>query len=273
MSILLGALLVLWGLFRIIGPRPQTERPQESADDNDERGRIGLMVIKASGLVLVTIGFAIGVAIFLPTGGTDNLTAMERIDALQTLLTAYLPLLGTWVGTVLAFYFSRDNFKVAADATQKLVQSVAEERLQGLKVANKMIRFGDIREPKDLTKDADTTLDALHDLVSDFDNEITRIVVHDNNRGHAVIHDSTIYRLKASDTKPATLKEILENEMAKQFIFKIGFVGETATLADVQRQMDAIPRCRDVFVTSTGLRTEPVIGWVTDRIVAREARG
>jgi hypothetical protein len=47
-----------------------------------------------------------------------------------------------------------------------------------------------------------------------------------------------------------------------------GFVPVTATLDQVRALMKKIPDCRDVFVTRTGMKDEPVEGWVTDVMIA-----
>jgi len=42
----------------------------------------------------------------------------------KTAFTAIIGLDGTWVGAVLAFYFSKENFDAASASTQKLVDSI-----------------------------------------------------------------------------------------------------------------------------------------------------
>src|SRR5215216_1658496 len=62
------------------------------------------------------------------------------IDRAQNVFNAVLPLFGTWVGTVLAYYFSRENFAAASDSTQQLVRDLKEERLNSTLVADVMIK-------------------------------------------------------------------------------------------------------------------------------------
>ena len=47
-------------------------------------------------------------------------TAGQESDTAKLLLSSILPLLGTWVGTVLAYYFAKENFESAARATGRL---------------------------------------------------------------------------------------------------------------------------------------------------------
>ena len=37
-----------------------------------------------------------------------------------------------------------------------------------------------------------------------------------------------------------------------------------ATLAEAKRAMEDIPDCSDVFVTTTGRKSDPVVGWLTN---------
>src|SRR5688500_3297632 len=65
------------------------------------------MVITGVALLAVVSGVAIGFA------GTDDRPEMARL-----VFASAVPLVGTWVGTVLAFYFARENLE-AASASQR----------------------------------------------------------------------------------------------------------------------------------------------------------
>jgi hypothetical protein len=46
------------------------------------------------------------------------------------------------------------------------------------------------------------------------------------------------------------------------------FVGSEATLAEARIAMEAARSCYDVFVTDSGSAQDPVLGWLTDVIIA-----
>ena len=46
------------------------------------------------------------------------------------------------------------------------------------------------------------------------------------------------------------------------------FVGTQATLGEAKLAMNNTPQCYDVFVTDTGKPNEPLLGWITDIIIA-----
>ena len=44
----------------------------------------------------------------------------DRSEMIRLVFASVLPLIGTWVGTVLAFYFARENLQAATDSTVRL---------------------------------------------------------------------------------------------------------------------------------------------------------
>jgi hypothetical protein len=44
----------------------------------------------------------------------------NRAETSRLVFSSVLPLLGTWVGTVLAFYFARENLAAATESTLRL---------------------------------------------------------------------------------------------------------------------------------------------------------
>src|SRR5689334_19846131 len=82
------------------------------------RERLALLVTVFS---FVIIGVISGLAIGL---------ADKPGDAAKNLLTILLPVLGTWVGTVLAFYFARENLEAAAAATADTLRLTRRQTAQ-----------------------------------------------------------------------------------------------------------------------------------------------
>jgi len=67
-----------------------------------------------------------------------------------------------------------------------------------------------------------------------------------------------------------TLADVLEEqpEVAKMFVNAAAFVHSGATLGEAKSAMNKKRDCRDVFVTATGNANEPVLGYVTDVLIA-----
>lgn len=66
--------------------------------------------------------------------------------------------------------------------------------------------------------------------------------------------------------KPAVLL-LSDPEFKSKLETSFAVVPQTATLADAKRAMESTPWCQDTFVTRTGTRTEPIIGWITNVII------
>jgi hypothetical protein len=67
----------------------------------------------------------------------------------KDILTFTLPVLGAWVGTVLAFYFSKENFEAANRSVREMVnQMSARDRLQSVLAKAVMIPRASISDIK-----------------------------------------------------------------------------------------------------------------------------
>ncbi|MBV7336890.1 hypothetical protein KFU94_53410 [Chloroflexi bacterium TSY] len=92
----------------------------------------------------ITIAAVIGIIILSTTIIAAASEGMSS-DAAQHVLNTVLPLFGTWVGTVLAYYFSRENFDAATASTQRLVRQLSpEERLRSIPVSEVTIKIQDM---------------------------------------------------------------------------------------------------------------------------------
>jgi hypothetical protein len=118
-------------------------------------------------------------------------------------------------------------------------------------------------------------------LTSHFDkHRLNRIPVFDGgDRPLLIVHRSMInsYIVRkvaggaAASLADITLAQLLAEEPELKRLFETSFdvVAEDARLNEVRTKMAANAECYDVFVTATGKRDKPVIGWLTDVIVAQ----
>lgn len=204
-------------------------------------------------------------------------------QASQTVMTAILPLLGAWVGAVIAFYFSSKNLDSATKNIKDLYSGLSgQEKLKLVPTKDKMIP----KEKMFYKKNSDDTKLLLGKMLSDLDKtqKGNRIpVLNDNDHPRYVIHRSIIDNFiakkaveesgKATDVK--TLSGTIKNQTLSDLVeknpnlkYSAGVIREESTLADVKKLMDALGKnCQDIFVTKTGSYNEPVVGWVTNIII------
>ncbi|MFJ5695521.1 hypothetical protein ACIP9X_16935 [Arthrobacter sp. NPDC093125] len=227
------------------------------ARDNLAKWILGL---GASGIVAVSLA-----AILWATD--DGRPEMARL-----VFTSILPLFGTWVGTVLAFYYVRDNLDAATAST---------ERILGLKpttpVTDVMIPAGKIISFR-LQPGTSAASVVLSDLYKSMVSAgVSRIPILENTGAVAyIVHKSTIDAYAAiQNTKPDSLSKTIQDLADDSVLFKkrieaIGIVGPHAVIAEARRNMSSISDCQDIFVTAGGAPKDPVIGWLTNVVLAAD---
>jgi CBS domain-containing protein len=241
-----------------------TEQAIASAADQKTRNQIAFW-ITFGGLIAVTI-LGIFVIAF----------AKDRSDAARLVFGSLLPLLGTWVGTVLAFYFAKANFESAARNTKDLLGIT--ERLRSTPVESVMLKMTDPHVIKKTLvppeKPESLKISELVEIMRD--NRRNRLpVLNSDSSPLFIIHLSTLTDFISTQalsatagSKPVTdltisdLQTIdaqLYQQMLAWTCVKLG-----ATLAEAKIAMEDIPGCSDVFVTTAGRKSDPVVGWLTN---------
>lgn len=203
-------------------------------------------------------------------------------DTAKYVFAAVFPLLGSWMGTVLAFYFSRDNLAAATQSVKDLTQAVTgAEKLKTLLVKDKMRALKDIKFEQ--VDPADDDKKKISDLLQ---KGVERIpILNAQTAIRYLIYKAMIDRYLAQFSQgkalPAgrqvadlTLKDLLDSDAGMKKIFEttIAFVPITATLADAKSAMEKIDKCSDVIVTNSGKKDEPVLGWITDNTIIENSR-
>jgi hypothetical protein len=189
----------------------------------------------------------------------------------ETVLTATLPLFGAWVGTILAFYFGRENFEAATRSVTSIAKAITpEEKLKAIMAKDKMI-------PR--TKMLIETVPAEKiNLFAALD-KLTKVdrlpILDDKDHPIYMLHRSAIeqYLVKnvreRIDPKDLTLQNLLNDSPDLKQLVETSFtiVKKDATLAEAKAKMDATPKCEDVFITAAGTKNEPIKGWITNVII------
>jgi len=237
-----------------------------------------LIAVLITGLVVgVTIFIAIYVLVSPPEDKTKSLSFIG-----QTLL----PLWGTWIGTVLAYYFGKANFEAASKSYQDVIKTLSPEE----KIAKVLVK--DVMIPVKKLEYLDYNTEKSN-LIKDILNypqfkAYSRFAVFDQTKVvKYMIHRSTFFEfmyLKAADLKAAgqsldtdslKLDDLLtyNNETIKNTLTRgFGFASIEATLLDAKKVIDSIDECINVFITQTGKSTEPVLGLVTNNLIFDKAK-
>jgi hypothetical protein len=200
----------------------------------------------------------------------------NKAVAAKDVLNAVLPLIASWVGTVLAYYYSRENLSAATrNATEMAQQLSGAEKLQILRVRDSMIPVDRI----DTMKVSDTT--PLGEIVEFLRKRSRQRLPIFSERGvlRFIVHLSTINAfisqcaLERRPIDALTFGELIaEPAHAELLRTSFGVVGESATLAEAKAALEQGRAREDVFVTRSGGRDEPVVGWITDNDLVRLSR-
>lgn len=199
----------------------------------------------------------------------------SRADMVRLVFASIIPLLGTWVGTVLAFYFARDSLQAATDSTARLIG-----RLDPQTSVNQAM----VPKAKMVTKAVDSEDEAKAVSLAELTNlmkskNVHRIPLLDGTGAVLfVVHESTInayaaLRAASGDQTPsvpptAKISDLLAEKELQRLIAAIAVVAATATVAEARTVMGAVDGCNDVFVTTSGRRKDPVLGWLTNTDLA-----
>jgi len=209
--------------------------------------------------------------------------AVEGVNGLDFIAQTLLPLWATWIGIILAFYFTRENFEAASKSYQSIIKSLTpEEKMASLPVTDVMLPvkiITHLTSPADLKK-------TLFDILADkrFISYNRFAVFTEQKTLFKMIHRSSITQFisdmlkekkKPEEIETCTLDYMLQNassEIRSMLDRGFNFVAETATLLDAKRVMESSRECMDVFVTKTGDPKEPVLGLVTNNKILEYAR-
>jgi hypothetical protein len=220
------------------------------------------LIIVCSGILLIAI-LALKI-IFLADGEA-------KFESAKWVFNAIIPLIASWIGTVIAFYFGRENFESAT----RQAMALTKETLDDLSVENIMINVKTIVYRKvDEADDAKSLLNPIITLYKDIDKD--RIPIFSSLlKPRFIIQRSTMidYINSKQSTKPdLNLKDML-NDNPKKFSFETieGFVvvSRTNTVEEALNKMNSIKGCQDVFITDSGKETGEVIGWLTNTMINR----
>jgi hypothetical protein len=262
--------------------REKAQKAQGSQKDDDVgRTRTWLAYIV---LLVCAIGIIVAAVTAIVASNKGDREAITRL-----VFVSVLPLFGTWVGTVLAFYFAARNLEAATASTRSITESTA--RLAGVaattatSVSEKMIPRTEMKVLS-LSEDEAKALDQLQFPLKRIWDEFQKIkldrlpILGPGDTIKALAHRSLItgFAARQSGTLPTSgagptsldgknVSDLSDDEQTL-LLKTFALVSATATLGEARTRMRVVPRCHDVIVTQTGTETEPVLGWLTDTDLA-----
>ncbi|MDR1679646.1 MAG: hypothetical protein LBR81_07705 [Prevotellaceae bacterium] len=232
----------------------------------------------ALGITFSVLAATMGIAIYSFEKGSSEIV-------LQTLI----PLWSTWVGTVLAFYFGKNNFDAATKSYQAVIKQLTpHEKMAKLMVKDYMIPVKEI-EYLDESEYKNKIYDIMeyprfkpYNRFAFFDNKgVAKYIIH-RKLFDWFIAAKVKESKSTEEIKGLTLQDFIKNydaeinsdsdaKIKKRLKDSFAVVSIDATLAEAKTKMDEKCECTDVFVTETGDANEKVLGLITNNIILKEA--
>ncbi|MGJ3234365.1 hypothetical protein [Marivirga sp.] len=209
----------------------------------------------------------------------------EAKQVLQYVYTALLPIFGTWMGTVLAYYFSKENFEAANKSVEKLVSKITSDgKLEKIKVKEVMIPFQNFKDSS-IVENSQEAIDALvvKDLIEKMNKDgRQRLPILLNKKAVYLFHKSTLFEYLYSNTDPdknppptSSISDMLQSDITWiQQVIKNGikFLGADANLLEAKKLMESEKACNDAMITTDGTSSGEVTGWITDKIISEKSK-
>lgn len=220
----------------------------------DFREKLGLIIIVVSVVVLGVVGYII---------------IKKDPEQAQFVYSSLLPMVGTWVGVVLAFYFGKENYETASQGFEKIMKKLTPELLDNIPASQIMITRKTMVAKKWSTIKDKTVKEVLDFLL---ENEKTRLpILGDNGRVLYIVHQSLMTSAKKDamgaveemDTS-ISMATFIQNHLG--VVDKIVWVKEDTIIEDVRKTMNKNNHCKDVFVEDA---TGQLVGWITDTLILR----
>ncbi|WP_340063306.1 hypothetical protein [Ascidiimonas aurantiaca] len=193
-------------------------------------------------------------------------------ETMNTIFNTLIPLFATWVGTVLAFYFGKENFDIASKRYNNLIDKLSPDVLDDIKVSQIMISkqtmvFKNLNEVED--KKVKEIIDFLSEIKK------TRLPILEDEKIKYIIHKTTFLNAlnELGDEASATtysFKDFIANDVYKDKALSYLQFEENVILEEIRSALGRNSNIKDVFIIGT---QKNVVGWITDTLLLRYLSG
>jgi len=189
----------------------------------------------------------------------------------MTIFNTTLPVFASWIGTVLAFYFGRENFESANQQVKQMVQRLTPEQKAQKSVESIMYTpyAMTIFKIPDGQKVEEIKMSELKEKLTTY--KASRLPIVDaQNRILYMIHESKINKYLMDSTElplALTLGKFLEDHSERGYTFQeddtFVIVPQNISIDQAKTKLQECgSHCKDIFVTQSGSQDEPMIGWI-----------
>lgn len=235
------------------------------------RNKLSIIVVCIV-LALITV-----LSITAITIGIYNTNQNLKFENTKDILNIILPLLATWIGTVLAFYYSQKNMDAATQQTNQIIKHLtSDQKLSeinavdtGINMSNSDVTTLILSTPEDAA-----SINLLKHVLEDKLEKTGRNrlpIIDSNGIVLYIVHRSAIdqfiiskHKNDNSNIQEYTLNDLLNDEKWKIIFQSFGTICKEDKLYAAKKAMDANLYCEDVFVTDDGTRSSKALYWLTN---------
>ena len=201
--------------------------------------------------------FLISLAFFIST--------YDQPKEFDKMFNVIIPLLATWIGTILAFYFGRENFEAASSHYRAIINQLTPDLLDDVEVNQIMIDKATM-----VWKEYSSIKTMDIQSLSKFLEEISksRLPVLDKGKIKFVIHKSIFDEALAKhigQTEPLSFTAFEGDPQYLTLMKSFESVPSNSKLEQVLEQLKSNEKIQDVFVEENSL----VVGWLPNSLINR----
>lgn len=234
----------------------------------DRESRLARYAIASLVMLAVPIVAVVGLVV------AGKFIKSEFLTVFHTVFAAY----AAWGGAVIAFYFARENFEAASRNTERLIgATLAGRDLDSVSAREIMVPLRNMKMIRAEHPER-VTLGELLAILRE--NRVGRVpVLRYGNHPAYVVHDTLVYRtlaLEGEEAEKLKIGDLIESDKTGETWKKalaIVACASAESLAIAKARMEAVPHCRDVFVTDTGDLRGEVVGFIPDNEIREAAKG
>jgi predicted transcriptional regulator len=179
----------------------------------------------------------------------------------EKLFNLLLPLLSTWIGTLLAFYFGKANFEAATKSYNQVIDKLTPDVLDEILVKQVMIdKFTMVSIDTTNTMISTFDLKGLRDFLDSINK--SRLPILEAGKIKCIVHKSTFSDELLKATPAKTLAEFIT---ANPTVIQFETISENKKVEDARKLMNE-KNYKDLFVVDAN---NLVVGWLTDTQIIR----
>lgn len=258
-------LSLIYGYFKVGQDDKKKDFTNTESTNNRSRSYITLWFVTAGLLIILILGILV------------YLTSKDDVEGAKWVFNGTVPLLASWIGTILAFYFGRENMQAATESVLALTKDKIDDIIQvkNMMITTETMVYLKVNKSNEILSQIDgkpltANEQALGAVLKSFQevgkNRIP--VLSDKLTPISVIDIEHLE--KADQTKDlATFLKNHPDQFGNEKLNGFKTVSPDTTLGNAILLFGGSKSCRNVFVTDNGEPDGRVQGWVTDKLADR----